>query len=106
MVSFCLDVFFLGRGKNNALLQTKYRTSLDGQVHGMVFFVGRKFSQMRWSALLQTKNHTASDEQAHFMISFVGRKKFQECATKSFGGDFFKDRSALHFSFSFSLTEF
>ena len=40
------------------------------------------------------------------MISFVGRKKFQECATKSFRAAFFKDRSALHFSFSFSLTEF
>jgi len=51
MVSFCLDVFFLGRGKKKALLQTEYRTSLDGQVHCMVFFVGRKFFQTWWSAL-------------------------------------------------------
>ena len=45
MVSFCLDVFFLGRGKKKALLQSEYRTSLDGQVHCMVFLWDVNFSK-------------------------------------------------------------
>ena len=95
MVSFCLDVFFLGWGKNNALLQMKYHTLLNGQVNCMVFFVGRKLykTKKKTAPLLYGKPHYIK-ESSELHDFLVGRKFSQMSFCECLSSFFMKERTA------------